>query len=329
MIGPHKGAMPRHRMFWEAGHRVFGLHGVRPNGTCACGNPKCKAVLKHPLVSNWQYTPHWDEEQVQCMEMTDQFKTGYGILLRGFLVIDVDARNGGLASLDKLLQDIPEIAGAGLIVNTGSGGGSRHYYFKVAEGMALCVKLSEYPGIDFKSGAAYVVGPGSLHASGNRYEVAVGTPDDIDDVPAALLAKLQKPERHRAEMGNRTVDVSHGDLADMVRYITGYDDYAIWVRVGMALHHASGGTAMDVWDQWSQQSSKYVRSELPRKWNSFGKGAQSVTMGTLVYYAEQGGWKQPVTFQPNVDFGEQPTIDRRESGQNAWMQSREKRGANI
>lgn len=291
-----------HRSFWEAGHRVFGLHGITPDGDCACGDPTCKAVLKHPLVSNWQHTPHWSEEQLDVMEEVGQFATGYGVLLRGFLVIDVDARNGGLASMQKLLEVIPELAGAGLIVNTGSGGGSKHYYFKVSEGMALCVKLNEYPGVDFKSGAAYVVGPGSLHASGNRYEVAVGHPDDIDDAPEALLALIRKPERHRAELGNLTVDVSHEDLADMVRYVADVDDYETWVRVGMALHHASGGTALDVWDQWSQGSAKYKPEEMPRKWHSFGKSANPVTLGTLAHYAEQGGWKQPVTFRPDVEF---------------------------
>lgn len=302
-----------HRSFWEAGHLVFGLHGATPDGHCACGDPTCKAVLKHPLVSNWQHTPHWSEEQLETMEQMGQFDTGYGVLLRGLLVVDIDARNGGLASLQKLLEDIPAIAGAGLIVNTGSGGGSRHYFFRVPEGLALCVKLSDYPGIDFKSGAAYVVGAGSLHASGKRYEVVVGTPDDIEDAPEALLAKLKKPERHRAELGGQTVDVSHDDLQDMVRHVADVDDYETWVRVGMALHHASGGTALDVWDAWSQQSAKYKAEEMARKWHSFGKSANPVTLGTLVHYAEQGGWKQPVTFRPDVEFDfpvvEEKTVD--------------------
>lgn len=303
-----------HRSFWEAGHRVFGLHGVTSDGHCACGDPTCKAVLKHPLVSNWQHTPNWSEEQLETMEEMGQFATGYGILLRGFLVIDVDARNGGLQSLQKLLEDIPALAGAGMIVNTGSGGGSRHYFFKVPEGMALCVKLAEYPGIDFKSGAHYVVGAGSLHASGNRYEVAVGSPDDIDDAPQELLEKLRKPERYRAELGGQTVDVSHGDLADMLKFVSNNDaDYEEWVRVGMALHHASGGTAYDLWENWSAQSSKHDPRIMPNKWHSFGKSANPVTLGTLVHYAEQGGWKQPVTFRPDVEFDfpmvEEKTVD--------------------
>jgi hypothetical protein len=308
----------QHRSFWEAGLLVFGLHSVTPDGHCACGDPTCKAVLKHPLVSNWQHTPHWSEEQLETMEQMGQFQTGYGILCRkddkqDLLVVDVDARNGGLEAYNRLLEKVPSVAGAGLIVNTGSGGGSRHMFFMVPKGMALLTKHPDYQGIDFKSGAAYVVGPGSLHASGNRYTVAYGSPDDIEDAPAELLDLIKKPERHRADLGNRTVDVSHADLDEMVRHVADVDDYEVWVRVGMALHHSSGGTAFDVWDRWSQQSAKYKADEMPRKWHSFGKSANPVTLGTLAHYAEQGGWKQPVTFQPDVEFDfpevEEITVD--------------------
>jgi hypothetical protein len=299
-----------HRDFWEAGHLVFGLHGVTSEGFCKCGDKDCKAVLKHPLVSNWQYTPHWSEEQLEVMEMTGQFETGYGILLRNdLLVVDVDARNNGLQAYDRLLEKVPSVAGSGLIVRTGSGGGSRHLFFKIPSGVALMTKHPDYQGIDFKSGASYVVGPGSLHASGSRYEIVHGSPDDIEEAPEELVALLQKPERHRADMGNRMVDVSHGDLADMVKYVDGYDDYDVWVRVGMALHHASGGTAIDIWDQWSAQSSKYSDSEITTKWHSFGKGSNPVTLGTLAHYAEQGGWKQPVTFVPDVEFDFEQVVE--------------------
>ena len=53
-----------YREFREAGFRFFGLYGVDKRGNCACGNKDCKAAYKHPLVSNWQHTPEWDDEQV-------------------------------------------------------------------------------------------------------------------------------------------------------------------------------------------------------------------------------------------------------------------------
>ena len=293
-----------YRIFWEAGFRVFGLYGRDKNGKCECGNPHCpeKSLFKHPRVSNWQHTPHWSEEQLETMELMKQFKTGYGIALRGILVIDVDARNGGVASFAKLIEVVPELAGSGLIVNTGSGGGSKHYYFRVPEDVALVIKLADYPGLDFKSGAAFVVGPGSQHASGTNYQIAYGSPDDIDMVPDALLEMLRVPERHRADLGGKVVDVNDAELAEMLSHVRGYDNYDVWVKIGMALHHATGGAAFDLWDKWSQQSKKYNGEEMNAKWHSFGRSANPVTLGTLVHYAEEGGYIQPVTFTPTKEF---------------------------
>lgn len=293
-----------YRIVWEAGFRVFGLYGRDKDGKCECGNPHCpeKSLFKHPRVSNWQHTPHWSEEQLDTMAQMGQFKTGYGIVCREILVVDVDARNGGVASLQKLLGVIPEVAGSGMIVNTGSGGGSKHYYFKVPPDVALVGKLADYAGLDFKSGAAFVVGPGSEHASGTKYEIAYGSPDDIDMVPEALLDMLRVPERHRADLGGKIVDVNDAELAEMLSHVRGYDDYEVWVKIGMALHHATGGAAFDLWDRWSQQSAKYDTEEMDTKWHSFGRSANPVTLGTLMHYAEEGGYIQAVTFTANKEF---------------------------
>lgn len=294
-----------YRIFWEAGFRVFGLYGRGKDGRCECGNPKCpeKSLFKHPRVSNWQHTPHWSEEQLETMELMKQMRTGYGVALHEMVVVDVDARSGGVASLAKLLEVVPEIAGSGLIVNTGSGGGSKHYYFKAPPGVAMVVKLADYPGLDFKSGAAFVVGPGSMHSSGVPYTIATGSPDEIDMVPEKLLEMLRVPERHRADLGGQTVDVAPSDLEEMLSYVPNDNlDYEEWIKVGMALHHATGGSAFDLWDRWSQQSAKYDATSMSNKWHSFGRSANPVTLGTLIHYAEKNGYIQPVTFTPDREF---------------------------
>lgn len=294
-----------YREFVDAGYRVFGLYGKNADGKCECGHPLCdpKALFKHPRVSSWQNTPLWSDDQIDVMEESGQFATGYGVVTKEMVIVDVDARNGGLAGYAKLIEDIPEISASGLIVETGSGGGSKHVYFKAPAGVSLVSKHADYPGVDFKSGSAYVVGPGSMHASGRRYSVLIGSPSDIDMAPAALLEKLRVPERHRAEFEGYSVDVSHGDLADMLSHISNNDlEYDVWVKIGMAIHHASGGSAYELWDKWSQTSVKYDETSMPSKWHSFGRSANPVTLATLVYYAEQGGWKRPVTFTPDVEF---------------------------
>jgi len=120
-----------YREFHENGYKIFGIYSIRENGSCECMNPKCTAQGKHPRTSNWQSTPHWDEEQLECMEEMGSFDTGYGVLCNGLIVIDVDEKNGGATSYSKLIQEIPEILECGLIVRTGSGGASKHLFFKL------------------------------------------------------------------------------------------------------------------------------------------------------------------------------------------------------
>ena len=284
-----------HRTFLENGYHIFSLYGVT-DGKCDCGNEDCQALYKHPRISNWPASPLWSDDQLDLMEETDQFATGYGVLCKNLIVLDVDQRNGGIPSFELLSKLIPEIAGAGLIVNTGSGGGSRHLYFKAPQDVALERHLKEYKGLDFQSGNSFVVGPNSMHKSGNTYTVAVGTPDDIDDAPQALIDLLTKPERHRVEYSGAIMDVSNHDVANMVSYCdpdSGYDD---WVRIGMAIHHVLNGDGFAIWDEWSQRSAKYDDKSMETKWHSFGRSAMPVTVGTLIHFAEQGGWKQPVEF---------------------------------
>jgi hypothetical protein len=291
-----------YRDFLECGYKIFGLHPI-VNGQCGCGIPDCPTTGKHPISAGWQHSPLWSDDQLEVMEMSNQLATGYGVLVSGgLLVVDVDARNGGVSSYEQLLIDIPEIAGAGLVVNTGSGGGSKHLYFKCPQGVALVQSLPQYKGIDFKS-VGYVVGAGSLHKSGAHYVVAIGSPYDIEDAPQSLIDLLKKPDRFRSTANGQTVDVSEADLAAMLSAINPDCDHETWYRCGMAVHEATGGTGFALWDLWSATGGKYPgRDTLEKRWFSFGKAANPVTIGTLKHYAEQSGWCAPVEFTDQTDW---------------------------
>lgn len=304
-------ASKQHRVMWEAGLHVFPLYGASQDEggqwRCDCGNPDCGAPFKHPRARNWQHTPLWDDEQIDNIDEAGWFATGYGILCRGLLVVDVDVRNGGADSYARLLEDVPEVAGAGMIVETGRGDGGKHLYFSLPDAVPMVTHLPQFPGLDFKS-SGFVVGPGARHASGGLYRVGYGSPDDIDPAPTALIEMLRKPERHRAEYDGRSVDVSHADIADMLTHIDPDGSYDDWIRIGMAIHHATGGTGFSVWDAWSATGSKYDAEKMEGHWHSFGRSANPATLGTLVHHAEAGGWVWPVSFGtpavPDDDDGE-------------------------
>lgn len=282
----------QHRKFWDAGYKIFGLHSIKKNGSCNCGNSDCQAIGKHPIINKWQCIPHWSEDQIYVGEEIGQYSSGYGVLCSGLLVVDIDARNGGVESYAKLYEYIPTIACAGLIVATGSGGGSKHLYFSLPTGVSLSKSLPDYPGIDFKS-SGYVVGPGSTHKSGSRYEILVGSVDDITECPSELIALLKKPEFTRAEVNGDELDI---DIPEVLAYLSASCDYETWLKVGMAIHHATNGTGVDLWDKWSATGDNYCGSEMiDRKWHSFGKSGTPVTIATIIRMAQDNGWCKPIS----------------------------------
>jgi len=288
--------------FMDAGYRVFGLYGANADGSCGCGYAECKAAFKHPVASNWQITPEWSDEQLEGMEAMGHFDTGYGVLVKGLLVVDIDARNGGVGSYARLVADlgIDLAMKSGLTVQTGSGQGSMHIYYRAPEGVSLIQNHKNYKGIDFKS-SGFCVGPGSLHASGNRYEAFVGSPSEINDAPPELIAILTRPDAYRADRDGTTVDVTDADLRNMLSFISPSCDRGTWISIGMALHHATHGAGFDLWDGWSSAGDTYPGpGNLRNQWDRFGKAANPVTLGTVFYHAEQNGWKPEE--EPDPEF---------------------------
>ena len=64
--------------------------------------------------------------------------------------------------------------------------------------------------------------------------------------------------------------------------------YPEWVRVGMAIHNASGGAedGLLAWDTWSMAGDKHREGYCAKLWAGF-KPDGGVTMGTLVHMAQQ------------------------------------------
>jgi hypothetical protein len=294
----------------DAGFRVFGLHNI-VDGKCSCGDQECKAAGKHPIASNWQHTPQWSDDQLETMEDLDHFKTGFGVLVDGYLIIDVDARNGGIESFSQLCKaaGLDLLGESGFAVETGSGGGSMHIYYK-HDGKPLMHHHNKYKGIDFKS-SGYVVGAGSLHKSGLEYEVKHGDPSEVTEAPQELLEILKKPDSYRAHTQLGAIDVTAQQAIDILSHVSPDCDYETWIRCGMALHHTFNGDGIAIWDDWSRKGASYPGFEkIQRHWHSFGKSQNPVQFGTLIHYAEQSGYVHPVTFDcQEFAVGSKPIVD--------------------
>ncbi|MDE3023767.1 MAG: bifunctional DNA primase/polymerase, partial [Pseudomonadota bacterium] len=295
------------RDYLDAGLRLIPLHPIIGN-KCGCEkeshNP-CAAIGKHPLRHGWQNQALIDDATLGNWSSYYQC-SGLGWALDDdHIVIDVDSRSGGLESLNTLQTDlsIDLFSVCNAIVKTGGGGW--HFYFKKDPGQTIGWKMPEkYRGIDIKQGGGFVVIAGSMHASGAFYEWHSAAKSDLSNfqaIPQIICEMLAATKRaHVNEMKSQGLgDVT--EIADMLDYISNDgegQDYEMWLRIGMSIHHATAGGSdgLKVFNEWSKQSSKYDAADLERRWHSFGKRASNVaTLGSLVYIARQAGW------QPAID----------------------------
>lgn len=71
------------------------------------------------------------------------------------------------------------------------------------------------------------------------------------------------------------------------------DDYPLWIKNGIALKHAFGDDAFELWVRWSGKSAKAASMEvLRRKWRGF-RPRGNLSLGTIFYHAQQHGWNGP------------------------------------
>jgi hypothetical protein len=216
------------------------------------------------------------------------------------LVVDVDARNGGLESMEKLASNVTlaheAILASGFQVATGSGGGSMHYYFAVPRKLGkMRQALEGYNGIDFKTNG-YVVGAGSRHKSGNVYEVDSGSVEGIRPASEALISLLEMPSEG-VQWVDDTADILDANM--LVSLVDALPNNQAsreeWVQVGMALHHATAGQGVELWQRWSAKyPEKHDEGDCFQKWKTFGKyGKRPITIGSLIVRAKEAGWEVP------------------------------------
>ena len=283
--------------YLESGFRVFPLHNI-VNGKCSCENPNCEAAGKHPVNSGWQFTPDWSDEQLDNLIKYGKFDTGWGVLCDGYLVIDIDPRNGGDEGYEKLVKDtgIDFKKESGFVVQTGGNG--YHIYFKNPTTAKLRKNLSDYEGIDFKTNG-FVVGCGSLHKSGNVYEKEKGDPSEINFSPNKLVELLEK--KASEYVVNDDESLSCEEINKYLKFINPAINYEDWVAIGMAIHYETEGSdeGFKLWDRWSREAPNYVDSEMQYKWHSFGKSDNPIKIGTVIKLAEEHGYVESVTFTPD------------------------------
>lgn len=138
----------------------------------AAGGTKVLPVHKNnkiPMIDKW--TSNASNCPVQIEKWFEGKDINAGILTgsaNNLWVLDIDKKNGGLESLEKLEKEFGPIRSkCSFVVRTGGGG--LHLYFALTGYQKLPSKIGVLPGIDIKGEGGFVVSPYSVHENGNVY----------------------------------------------------------------------------------------------------------------------------------------------------------------
>jgi P4 family phage/plasmid primase-like protien len=160
--------------------KMFPVYGI-VDGKCACGAPHdndSEKAGKHPSIASWQTEATSDLDTLSSW-FKGRNDLNYGIFMEGsgLLALDIDVKSGGWPSWeqleDKCMYDfLPTIevrTGVKHYKNVSNRGA--HKYYIAPESFRFTSNLSKvgFPGIDIKHNG-YVLGPGSTHWSGVKYE---------------------------------------------------------------------------------------------------------------------------------------------------------------
>lgn len=224
----------------------------------------------------------------------------------GLVIVDVDCK----ASTSKPLLpgEVAELC-VGTYAEVSPGGVGRHVFLA---GQVDRNARNHQRGVEVFCSAGWVTVTGNA-VEGQPAEVAPldkGRREQLrryvtsrDDRPAA-------PQTLKPPLG-----LSSTDIAQVLDHlpVAHADDYYPWLDAGMAVHHETRGSAegLATWERWSQRSpNKYQDGACAEKWKSFGKvGRDPMTMRTMVWRAEQSGWRAPATVERAVrDFHDRASL---------------------
>ena len=269
-------------------------------------DPAGKPYDKRPLVAGWQNLTSADS-QAQCRSWWNQWPHAIiGVQCgqrTGIWVVDIDVRleehKDGYAELAKRGYALPDT-----LTHHTSRGGCHKIYRTVPGEYCVTNNNAVAPGVDLKGDGGYIIW---WPAHGGAV-----TPGDIAPAPAWMMnyTGADGDSEGEAKLPLGLDDDAIDELLAMVPPAS-MGDRGPWIRLGMALHHETGGDlyGLQVWTDWSSRWPKYDGPEnCEREWNTFGRGRRAaVTMRSYI----PRGWSpgRPTAsqaFAPPVSAGAPP-----------------------
>lgn len=215
-------------------------------------------VGKAPRDNNWRHKSYGTRDIATAAEKG--YNLGWRLSLED-LVLDVDPKNGGDKSLERIQKrfsiTFEDIAPT---VITGSGG--RHFYFEKDPSIKIREILEDengkpYPGIEFKTHGRQVVIAGSRHPSGRWYAFDDFAPSTRPLLQADIFQLIIRPSRKDGNASSGKLTCEELALALDQLDPSDYDDHDRWLTLMMSCHHATDGEGSEEFIQWSTSDPEY------------------------------------------------------------------------
>lgn len=278
------------------GWHVFPVWGAK-EGRCRCGG-FCQSPGKHPvghIVPRGMGDATTDQTIIRRWwhQMPD---AGIGIELSrsGLVAIDMDPRNGGIYTMEAIEHQHGPLE-SDVLAYTQGGGEHRVFHLRAETTVNLPGKLGD--GVDVKRNGYIVVAPtrgvdGEYQWEGSSNPLEGAIPSPLPD----WIRDLAAPPSAVSGADLPSTRLANPNLVQELREALGVlpaDDRETWVRYGLGLKPL-GQQGFDVWDEWSQKSTKYDPVDAMRVWRSFKPGG-ALNYESIFWEAQQAGWINPLS----------------------------------
>jgi hypothetical protein len=261
----------------------------------------------------------WLEASRQPFEGFDWSGGVIGVPIpQGVLVLDLDVYKG--ASRAAVEQYLGCALPWDLALIQRTIGGGEHYAFACDWDARQGDSLDGVTGFDTRAAGKGFICSGAGYSPGNFGVYAFAHPAALPQLPAAARAVLERqepapaPARPEQHQPSSTPEIEQ--VLEALRHVDPGTSRTRWRNVGYALRGLfkddPDGEGFDLFERWSAgefwhdgQPANYVsdgKGSVADQWPTF-KADGGVNPSTLFFYALEGGWRPPVTFNSAAAFG--------------------------
>ena len=235
---------------------------------------------------------NWNKERIQHEYIKKHSGNLGWVLSNSDLVLDIDIRNGGLESFEKLKNKY----NLNLFKTVKTANNGFHIYCYMDKNRTISVNHPDYPGIDFLTCGKQVVIPGSILEDSKFYDwhnenffgfFKQNLPDNFKD--DFFIKKSEKSQQIEQNIPDDDVNIfiSEDQINEALLNLDPSMDHDNWIKIGMALHSWNAEKGENIWEEWSKNGQNYQENETKKRWKSFSKNDFGITINTLFYMSNE------------------------------------------